>query len=98
LRYIEAMITTSFGSFNSSILLDGLEPDGEDVYATDAPDHNVAHRPVLVHVPPVGSRKGLRARAFGTREREQHDHEEERKLDFPMDRHVDGGDDRENEA
>jgi hypothetical protein len=73
--------------------------DGEDVYATDAPNHDVAHRPVLVHVPPVGSRKGFRARAFGAREREQHDHEEERELDLiPMNRHVDGGDDRENEA
>ena len=84
------MATTSFRSLDPSVLLDGFEPDGEDVDATDAPDDDVEDHPVLVGVPRMGSHKGLRAWALGAREREKHDHQEERELDLPMHRQVDG--------
>ena len=94
----EAMVSTSFGSFDAPVLLDGFEPDGENVDAAEAPDDDVAHRPVLAGVPRVGTRKGLRARALRTRECEEHDHQEERELDFPVNRHVDGRDESQDEA
>ena len=72
-----------FRSLDPSVLLDGFEPDGEDVDATDAPDNDVEDHPVLVGVPRMGSRKGLRAWALREREgeREKHDHQDERELD-----------------
>jgi hypothetical protein len=92
------MITTSFWPLDPAVLLDGLEPDGEDVDAVDGPYNYVAHHPVLVWVPSVRTRKSLGARALRTREREEHDHEEERELYLPVDRDFDGGDDCEDEA
>ena len=47
----EAMVSTSFRSFDAPVLLNGLEPDSEDVDAADAPNDNVTHRPVLAGVP-----------------------------------------------
>ena len=39
---IEAMVSTSFGSFNAPVLLDGFEPDGKDIDAADAPDDGIS--------------------------------------------------------
>jgi hypothetical protein len=44
------MITPSFWTLNSPVLLDRFEPDCEDVDPADGPDNNVAYRPVLVHL------------------------------------------------
>ena len=92
------MVSVSFRSFDTPVLLDRLEPNSEDIDAAHAPDDDVADHPVLVGIPRMGSREGFRARALGAREGEEHDYQEERELDLPMHRHVDGRDDSEDEA
>ena len=92
------MVSSSFRSFDATVLLDGLEPDREDVDATDAPYDDVTHHPVLAVIPCILAREGFGAGALRAREREEHDHEEERELDLPEDRHINRGQDREDEA
>ena len=92
------MVSASFGSFDTTVLFDGLESDGEDIDAADAPDDDVAYHPMLVGVPCVRACEGLGAWAFRAREGKKHHHEEERELHLPEHRHVDGRDDRKNEA
>jgi hypothetical protein len=78
------MITACFRAFDTAILLDSLEADRENVRAGHELDSDITHHPMLVGVPPVLAREGLRASALGAEKGAQQDDEEEREFDLPI--------------